>query len=146
MTPAIDVLLDVRALLARPGGWIKDAEEGPREQGGSAYCIQGALEAVVGTMYPSSRATRRVQDVLGTQIPAFNDAPATTQEDVLQALDRAIAAERNGDPITVSLLGDPLFLESHMEVQLALRRLDQASDASSLLEAFDSSNPFPPAA
>jgi hypothetical protein len=145
MTPAVDVLLDVRALLARPGGWIQGSEEAPREQGGSAYCIQGALKAVGGITDGSSRAADRVRGLVGMHIPAFNDAATTTQDDVLNVLDRAIAAEWNGDPTTISMLDGPFSMETLLELQIALRRLAQANDVS-VFESFDSGDPLPPAA
>lgn len=141
MTPAIDVLLDARALLARPGGWIQGTEEAPREQGGSAFCIQGALQAVEGMTFGSSRAAHRVRDVVGTQIPTFNDAPTRTQGDVLNALDRAIAAEWKGDPFTMP----PLDVPIPPELKLARLRLARANEISDVIEAFDSSEPFPQA-
>jgi hypothetical protein len=142
MTRAIDVLLDARALLARPGGWIQGTEEAPREQGGSAYCIQGALAVVEGMAHGSSGARRRVEDILGTQIPAYNDAPTTTQDDVVNVLDRAIEAEWNGDPITMILFEGPMPPEFLEFVQLVA----EAKVIPDVLDGFDSSEPFPPAA
>jgi hypothetical protein len=142
MTRAIDVLLDARALLARPGGWIQGTDEAPREQGGYAYCIQGALASVEGMAFGSSGARRRVEDVLGTQIPAYNDAPTTTQDDVVNVLDRAIEAEWNGDPIAMITFEGPMPPEF---VELALR-LAEANVIPDLLDESDSSEPFPPAA
>ena len=140
MTPAIDVLLEARALLARPGGWIKGTEVAPREEGGFAYCIQGALAEVEGSSFPRSGAFERVEDVLGTSIPSYNDAPRTSQTDVVGAIDRAISAEWNGDPIpprsrVSGMLHSPELLSA------ALIELSETNGLADMTEP-----PFPPAA
>jgi hypothetical protein len=100
MTSTIDVLLDARALLARREGWIQGMEAGPRELGGNAYCLQGAISAAEDSMQVwSSGARARVESAVDRPIPFFNDAPTTTQADVLAAIDRAIQAEWRREPM-----------------------------------------------
>ncbi len=99
MTPAIDVLLDARALLARRDGWIQNTRR-EMVNGQFAYCIEGALEAAE----PKSQryfsvAWARVRGVLDEPIPAYNDAPQRQQSEVVETIDRAIQAEWRGDPI-----------------------------------------------
>lgn len=140
MTPAIDVLLEARALLARPGGWIKGIEVAPREEGGFAYCIQGAIAQVEGSSFPRSGALGRVEDVLGTSIPSYNDAPRTSQADVVGAIDRAISAEWNGDPIPPRSRVSG-FLHSPELFSAAFVELSEANGLVDMTEP-----PFPPAA
>jgi hypothetical protein len=139
MTPTVDVLLDARALLARPGGWVQGTEVAPREQGGQAYCIQGAMGAATGSMSAWWEARRRVEETLGEHIPDFNDRDSTTQGDVLDVIDRAISAEWRGDPIrrsrSIALTGLP----PEMLLTILKHTLEN--------EAFDISEPpSPPAA
>jgi hypothetical protein len=104
-SPVVDVLLDARALLARPGGWIQGREALVQSDGSVSYCIQGAIHAAEAELGVWSGAATRVTSVLGVQIPAYNDTPGRTQAEVIETLDHAIAAEWNGVPI---LRADPL--------------------------------------
>jgi hypothetical protein len=99
MTPTIDVLLDARALLARPDGWIQNSRSG-MVNGQFAYCIEDALAAAEPKSQLSlSDAWARVQGVLDEPIPEYNDAPERQQSEVVETIDRAIRAEWSGDPI-----------------------------------------------
>jgi hypothetical protein len=94
-----EVLREARTLLARREGWIQGRWVAPRELGGSAYCIHGAIDAAGMASDASFEALQRVAEVLGVPVTVFNDLPSTTQDDVLEAVDLAIEAERNGEPI-----------------------------------------------
>jgi hypothetical protein len=97
MTPAIDVLLDARKLLARTDGWIQRYRT-QMVNGTVAYCIEGALQAAAPeALY--SEAMARVQGVVGYPIPAYNDVPGRQQSEVVEIIDRAIQAEWRGDPM-----------------------------------------------
>ena len=152
MTPAIDVLLDARALLARPGGWIKGTEVAPREEGGFAYCIQGAIAEADGSPFPRSGATERVEDVVGIGIPAYNDMPQTSQADVVDVIDRAISAEWNGDPIRRRSLVSGMPISPEL-LDAAFLKFSEANGPANLIEPLDLIKlldmiepPFPPAA
>lgn len=69
-------------------GWVKGALEITNPAGGKCYCLSGALAAA----NAPQAAWNKVKEVIpGGQIVSFNDAPATTKDDVLKVLDRAIA-------------------------------------------------------
>jgi hypothetical protein len=86
MTPAIDVLLDARKLLARTDGWIQHAQT-QMVNGTVAYCIEGALEAAAPEAILYSEASARVQGVVGYPIPAYNDVPGRQQSEVVEIID-----------------------------------------------------------
>lgn len=140
MTPTIDVLLDVRSLLARPGGWIQGRYVAHRELGGRAYCIHGALTAVDGWGALSS-ARGRIEEIVRRPIQSFNDAPTTTQADVLAVIDRAIEAEWRGDPLRLAQPWElsPSLGANHM--QHILERLAELGFTESVLDAIRI--PFP---
>jgi hypothetical protein len=98
MTPAIDVLLDARKLLARTDGWIQGAQT-QMVDGTVAYCIEGALEAAAPEVSLHSDVWDRVAGVISYSIPAYNDVPGRRQSEVLEIIDRAIQAEWRGDPL-----------------------------------------------
>src|SRR6476620_9543511 len=98
MTPAIDVLLDARKLLARTDGWIQ-RHRARRVNGTVAYCIEGALEAAAPEAFLFLDACARVQSVVGYSSPAYNDVPGRQQSEVVEIIDRAIQAEWRGDPV-----------------------------------------------
>ena len=102
MTPMIDVLLDARALLARPNGWIQGRRRMLRSDGNRAYCIEGAIEAAEPGGRMGSPAWARVQSVLDQLIPEYNDEPGRQQSEVVETIDRAIQAEWRGDRITAA--------------------------------------------
>jgi hypothetical protein len=99
MTPAIDVLLDARALLARPNGWIQGDYRKERREGGWAVCIDGAIDLAETRLGGLSGARERVKEVVGGDIPSYNDQPGRQLIEVQEAIDRAIAVEWSEDPI-----------------------------------------------
>jgi hypothetical protein len=100
MTPAIDVLLDARALLARPNGWVQGQRQVLQPDGVRAYCIEGALDEADPGLGLASPAWARVQSVLVRPIPEYNDEPGRQQSEVVQTIDRAIESEWRGDPLS----------------------------------------------
>jgi hypothetical protein len=119
MTRTIDVLLDARTLLARPNGWVQNAEILPMPDGSRAYCLQGAIEAADPGSGMGSPAWVRVQSLLEELIPVYNDAPGRQQSEVIETIDRAIEAEWRGDPIGVVLQEPPPVLGSMLEAMHA---------------------------
>jgi hypothetical protein len=105
MRPAIDVLLDARQLLARTDGWIQ--HRGSQMVNGTlAYCIEGALVAAAPEAILYSDARARVEGVVGSSIPAYNDVPGRQQSEVVEVIDRAIQAEWRGDPLDAAVPPD----------------------------------------
>jgi hypothetical protein len=131
--PAVDVLLDVRALLARPGGWIQGREEVIQPDGSVSYCIEGAINAAVPPMqtWSSMRARERVESVVDRGIPWFNDAPTTTQADVLAVIDRAIQAEWRRDPLPPRSLTSGTFPTASGTFPTASRTLEMIMEEGS---------------
>lgn len=99
------VLMEARAIVQR--GWNQHAVT----DGKGAYCLKGAIGIASGAMvdrggevaYTKSVTNaclyQFVMGVVASQlpepfesIPAFNDQPDTTRDDVLAVLDKAIAA------------------------------------------------------
>jgi hypothetical protein len=97
-SPVIDVLLDVRSLLARPRGWTKGKLRRQLGDGTWAFCVMGAIEESGAGIFDALRARRRLEGAVGASVEAFNDRPNTELADVLAAIDRAISAEWYGDP------------------------------------------------
>lgn len=113
---ALEILICAKELLARPGGWIKRRSRGRRHKDdGSyewAYCVVGAIEEcstdlesstartmaaeVVRICLPNQRTiyTPDGRPLYERSIPDYNDAPRTTQKDVVGLLDRAIRKMR----------------------------------------------------
>jgi len=102
----LQVLVEGRALIAEPGTWTTDAyarndqgeECDPLDPAAACFCSLGAIAKVM--EMPDVSATLAVDDApaaavltkaAGFWIAAFNDS--RTQEEVLAAWDRAIAAE-----------------------------------------------------
>lgn len=98
-------LRDARAIVQR--GWNQHA----LTDGKGAYCLKGAIGIATGAMFDiggeviytksltSASLCQYLMGVVASQlpepfesIPAFNDQPDTTRDDVLAVLDKAIAA------------------------------------------------------
>jgi hypothetical protein len=123
MTPAIDVLLDARALLAKPNGWIQGQRRMLQPDGSRAYCIEGAIEAAAPDSGVTPKAWARVQSVLHQLIPEYNDAPGRQQSEVVETIDRAIQAEWRGDPLPAPLSCSFLYQHQDSEIWTVLENM-----------------------
>jgi hypothetical protein len=116
----LDDLVEVRRILSNPLNWTKDDLYAPSDEAdnGYCYCLAGALSLVTGRIHldpqsstghwtevqlgPSFKRYHEARDVLCAALQsdpryprlmsAFNDADTTTHEDILDLVDRAIAA------------------------------------------------------
>jgi hypothetical protein len=93
-----EVLIAARDRIAKPGAWIqhtyaRDAAGTPvayNSKDAVCYCALGAIYAD-GVVPGVGSALRMVTDEDGVDL--WNDAPGRTQEEVVAAFDRAIAAQ-----------------------------------------------------
>lgn len=99
MTPT-ELLLRTKNLIRDPRAWIKGAAKltEPDAPGGYGYCLTGALAKAAGQTQVSDTtitgARHRLRQVVGDRIEDWNDAGVRTHDDVLDAIDTAIALER----------------------------------------------------
>ena len=100
-----EILTKARDILTPEGAWIqfypaldvRGNSRDPEDRRASCWCLVGALErAAYDSSDPESDpegAMFALQAALGRDaLAAWNDAPSRTHEEVLQLLDRAIAA------------------------------------------------------
>jgi hypothetical protein len=90
-----DTLAEARRLIVERGWWHHDGDE----VWARALCISTAIQlacnqGIIGRFEYGrfGEAMQAVRNVVGVSAVAFNDAPGRTLEEVLDALDRAIAA------------------------------------------------------
>jgi hypothetical protein len=105
------LLIEARALLAKPKGWIKgyehkeiirtmDVEVFVNEtkvqeitaqvKVADGYCMVGAIKKTSGSPKLASLALRSLQGEVGQVVPQFNDAPARKKKEVLAVFDQLI--------------------------------------------------------
>ena len=108
-----EILTKAREILAPKGAWIQlnpamDSRgnwRDPRDPRASCWCLVGALERATfealgvldeflldAAMYALTGALERTGEYPSDALAAWNDAPSRTHEEVLQLIDRAIAA------------------------------------------------------
>jgi hypothetical protein len=101
MTP-VEILTQARDLIAQPGkwtqGWYARRADGKdcywADDEASCFCAVGAVEKTVGFDFIWSASHRKsyeyLREVVGGVVDRFNDDPTRTQEEVVQAFDKAI--------------------------------------------------------
>jgi hypothetical protein len=110
MTPA-EILKEARKIIARPEAWTKGATA--RDVNGMGcytdtaeavcFCSMGAILRVRNSMAKGycpakeDRAFRILSQTVRRPTAAWNDDPATTHADVLNAFDHAIAKAEGGE-------------------------------------------------
>lgn len=103
----LSLLLETKALIADPTHWIQGSSTAPAEDGGDCYCLGAAVARAMANarLYGSlgsadvvwavARAIlgeeADIQWPLGTVV-SFNDEPGRKHEEIIAALDKAIAA------------------------------------------------------
>lgn len=108
MNPVVTVLRTAHDLVARPGGWCQGWHSRPGELGSNtAYCAFGAIITASRPRLPhlASETIAAIEDAAygalvlaatGTQhgsLIRWNDDPDRTQDEVVAAFHRAIAAQ-----------------------------------------------------
>jgi hypothetical protein len=96
----LEVLLEARALIAKPENWTQQAVARDRFGNGTSvlaenaisFCALGALCRAHGNEMWAGRAFTPLSEEMRPNIPTFNNS--RTHADVLAAFERAIAAER----------------------------------------------------
>jgi hypothetical protein len=99
-----DVLIDARALLARPGGWCQGVYAKDKDGmmthsfslSAQSLCLDAAIHRSSGETGLYQKSTDFVENLIGrgATCVAFNDASGRRKHDVLALLDRAIAKAR----------------------------------------------------
>lgn len=92
MKSTIEMLKEMRVLLDNPKHWVKGMSEKKLEDGSYAFCVIGAADHLSGWQaFPRDDVLDVLRDVTGSgSIANWNDDPATTHQNVLDALDSAI--------------------------------------------------------
>lgn len=101
MNPKLKVVKKMRALLARPYGWVKHASERDDPQHKIvAYCLMGSIAPAIKAVDPDEfhPLYGQIDDLLNEEsykrnhvgVVAFNDRARTRKKDVLAFLDKVI--------------------------------------------------------
>lgn len=95
-----EILRKAKARIALPSQWVQgclavDAAGDPTQPGDPSACAWCALGAIVADGFDASYGARMAFGAVVGQryFSEFNDREATTHADILDAFDRAIAAE-----------------------------------------------------
>lgn len=94
----VDVLTSARDLITPDGAWTKGelaraigVPTFPNDPTADCWCMSGALLVAAGDSGPLFlSAVLAVEKVIPFAVPKFNDAETTTQEEVIEAFNKAI--------------------------------------------------------